>query len=277
MATRRKRWFRVYDKVLRKQWSNDELATVVRLLAYLNGRWAREGVDNAEAGRAEISALDVMVISGKRRLDVARKSLERVSELAEMSLQHRGDVSVIIWHKFPELQGMVSPAEDSGEKSKAPKKPPPRHATRDTRHATAEEAEEESAAGARAASPAEPSRDPEASERPVDPRALLNLLGRESGEPDEKAAWLEAEHPQMVVHCEESTKRGKPKTPRECVIPWYRRYLGGDRTHQGAAKRAAERAQALAWEELQKAGRDREERLTAQERGHERAAGGGSS
>jgi hypothetical protein len=117
LATARKHWFRVADSVLRKPWSNDQLATLVRLMAYLNGRWAREGISSEDAGHAVISITDAMAITGKHRTDIARKSLECLADIASMSVQHRGDVVVILWHNYAEFQGMTS--------LKMPPPPPP--------------------------------------------------------------------------------------------------------------------------------------------------------
>lgn len=135
MATARKRWFRVADAILRKSWTNDELAALVRLMAYLNGRWAREGIPSEDAGHHAISLTDAMTITGKRRPDAAIRMLERLATITSMSVEHRTDirqtsrecstdVCLISWPKYPVFQGMTSP-----------KMPPPRHATRDTRPA----------------------------------------------------------------------------------------------------------------------------------------------
>ena len=105
MATPRKRYFIVAEKVLNRQWSNDQLAGLVRLMAYLNARWASEGIDHDEAGYAEISKSDAMKITGKGRVDVAAKSLRSLADIAEMSVQRRGDVFVILWPNFPVFQG----------------------------------------------------------------------------------------------------------------------------------------------------------------------------
>lgn len=123
MATPRKRYFRVADKIGRKAWTNDELASLVRLMAYLNTRWAREGIEGTEAGYAEVSATDLMAITGKRRADIARKSAERWRDIAEISVEHRGDVSVILWPKFAEYQQFDPPTPARVE-------PPPRPASR---------------------------------------------------------------------------------------------------------------------------------------------------
>jgi hypothetical protein len=101
----RKRYFKVAEKVLNREWSNDELAGLIRLMAYLNARWSSERIDDDEAGYAEICRSDVMKITGKRRADVAAKSLEHLANIASMSVQHRGDVAVILWPKFSEFQG----------------------------------------------------------------------------------------------------------------------------------------------------------------------------
>jgi hypothetical protein len=104
VPTPRKRYFRVADKVLRKAWSNDELASLIRLMAYLNQRWARDNIAHDEAGHAEISIQDLMTITGRKRADYARLAASKWRAMAELTLQHRGDITVLLWPKFAEFQ-----------------------------------------------------------------------------------------------------------------------------------------------------------------------------
>ena len=50
MTTPRKHWFRVYSSIRHEEWSNDQLALVVRLMAEMKARWA-EGGGEDEASR----------------------------------------------------------------------------------------------------------------------------------------------------------------------------------------------------------------------------------
>lgn len=119
--TARKRFFRVADSVLREPWDNDVLACAVRLMAYLNTRWARDQLDNEAAGSATVSIVDLMAITGKRRADVARKLAERLADVVSISIEHRGEVSLISWAKFPSFQKFDS---RNGPET-APKSPAP--------------------------------------------------------------------------------------------------------------------------------------------------------
>ncbi len=134
MATERKRYFRVADAVGRETWTNDELACFVRLLAYMNSRRSRDRLDPGQACRATLRIEEVMAMSGKRRPDVARTLLERCAIVASISVEHRGNVSLIEWPKLAEFQGWPSevreqpgqergtmtPLPDSGLRSPSP-------------------------------------------------------------------------------------------------------------------------------------------------------------
>jgi hypothetical protein len=104
LATPRKHWFRVADAVLNKPWTNNELAALVRLMAYLNTRWARSGLDPDEACEADIPTVAVMQITGRGRADVARSSLERLAILAGISVEIKPEVCSIKWPKWAEFQ-----------------------------------------------------------------------------------------------------------------------------------------------------------------------------
>ena len=105
MTTPRITYFRVLQSVKGEAWSNDQLAAIVRLMAHLDARWAAGGIDERDAGDCCLSSVDVMAISGKRRLDVALTSLQRLANVIGTSSKRCGDVFVIRWPKFPITQG----------------------------------------------------------------------------------------------------------------------------------------------------------------------------
>jgi hypothetical protein len=134
MATPRKRWFRVADEIGRKPWDNDLVATYMRLSAFMNSRWARDGLSAAEAGRVALRKADVCTITDKHRSDVARKSLERLAEVEPMSVEHQGDITVINWPNFPIFQNYDPQIrEDHGHENALSAIRFPQHASRDTR------------------------------------------------------------------------------------------------------------------------------------------------
>jgi hypothetical protein len=108
LATPRKHWFRVADSVLNEAWSNNELAALIRLMAYLNTRWARSGLGHDEACSAEIPTAAVMQITGRGRADIARSSLERLAILTGISVQCSPKVCLIEWPKWADFQELRS-------------------------------------------------------------------------------------------------------------------------------------------------------------------------
>lgn len=108
MATPRKRYFRVADSILFENWDDNQLATMVRLCAYLNVRWAREGRHADEACEADLCIADLFKITRKNRVDVARKSLQRLADVTSMSAERCGDVTRVRWRKFVEYQEFAS-------------------------------------------------------------------------------------------------------------------------------------------------------------------------
>ena len=75
MATPRKHWFRVADSILNETWDAKTTHTIVRLMAFLNGRWAREGLDASEAAEAIIDGRTALWITGERREHLALKRI----------------------------------------------------------------------------------------------------------------------------------------------------------------------------------------------------------
>lgn len=107
------------DKLGHEPWSNDQLAAFTRLAAHLNTRWARDNIPHADAGKCQIIDSDLMRIMGKGRVDVARTLARRLADIAEMSVEHRGNVTLIDWPNFPifqeygsRLRDLKSPLQD---------------------------------------------------------------------------------------------------------------------------------------------------------------------
>ena len=127
MATPRKAWFRVADSVAVENWSNDELAALIRLQAMMNTRWARDGKEGAEAASITLRPVDLMAMCGKRRLDVARSCASALARLATITVEHRDDVTVISWPKFANFQRYASESRDDQPPRLPPPPPPPPH------------------------------------------------------------------------------------------------------------------------------------------------------
>ncbi len=86
MATRRKAWHRTPDLILHQDWSDSTVATLARLSAYLNTRWARSGLSSREAGEAVLSRKDLFAITNKERVSSAMRVLHTCGdELAVLS------------------------------------------------------------------------------------------------------------------------------------------------------------------------------------------------
>ena len=98
--TRRKHWFRVADSILEDDWDDKTLATAVRFMAYLNTRWARNGLTASEACEGELSVRQVSVITRTSRRDVGQKSLQRLADVTDMTLQSVGEVTRFSWPKW---------------------------------------------------------------------------------------------------------------------------------------------------------------------------------
>lgn len=121
----RTRYVKVAESILWEAWPNDVLAAFVRLMAYLNGRWASDQKTARDAGKAAISSIDLQAITGKHRADVALKSARRLADFASMSVERRGDVTLIDWPKFAAFQGYgrhEAASEDDTEDDPSPKK-----------------------------------------------------------------------------------------------------------------------------------------------------------
>lgn len=215
MATPRKHWFRVADSLTQEPLTNDELASLIRLMGELNQRWARDGLSPQEACAIVLRPGDLMSCTGSGSLARARRIVHALATRVSLIIDEQGKNTRITWPKWSEFQRLQSdPGENSGKKS-----PPPQDARRKTQDAPAvrEKRQRPSAAAAPSDAPWGP---------------LLNTLSKLDGEPDEKSAWLEHEWPQLEADAE-TDARGI----RSLTIRYYKQYLRGEREFRGWAKR----------------------------------------
>lgn len=129
MATPRKRWFRFADKLAREPLTNDELATWARLLGHLNTRWARDGLDAAQACECVASPADLMQWAGCRSLARALRSLRSLAEhdpnAPWCSIEERGAYFLVRVPNFSKIQALTSDDGETLGQSSAPKSPSP--------------------------------------------------------------------------------------------------------------------------------------------------------
>ncbi len=128
MGSARKRWFRVASSLYREPWPRDVKLTMVMLCAYLNDRWARDGLTAEEACTAVISAGDLHAITGRAQRVHAERALRAFSVHVTCTIRERNGLIEIHWPKFAEFQHLP-PESGTGA---VPKPPPTRHATRAT-------------------------------------------------------------------------------------------------------------------------------------------------
>ena len=104
MPKGRRGYYKQPSSIWREPWSNDDLAGLVRLQAYLHECWARDGLSDEEAGRATLSLAVLKVITGRSRRDIAEMSARRWADVVSMSVELRGEVIEINWPKWAEFQ-----------------------------------------------------------------------------------------------------------------------------------------------------------------------------
>ena len=119
MATPRKKWFKVADSIARDDLSNDELATMIRLLAMLNTQWARDGLDGEEATRIALRPVDLMACTGSESLARARRIAGALAVKVGCTVDAVGKQTVISWPKCLEFQDWDSrkPGKPGGKSS----------------------------------------------------------------------------------------------------------------------------------------------------------------
>jgi len=125
MATPRKAWFRVADSVAFEPWSNDVAATFMRLGAYLNTRWARDGRSAADAARVTLSPAVLCQLTGCAQVTRARRVLGELAAHVTLTVEAQGANTLIVWPKFSEFQRYESEPRAARETDGAPALPPP--------------------------------------------------------------------------------------------------------------------------------------------------------
>lgn len=109
--TARKHWFKVADSVLWDGWSDGELATMIRLAAYLNTRWARDGKRAQDAGRATLDLSSARLICKRTHRADCERALRALGARMTLSVEVVGECFEINWPKFVILQGFKDPSE----------------------------------------------------------------------------------------------------------------------------------------------------------------------
>lgn len=224
MGRARRSWFKVASSVYREPWDDSTLATFVRLSAYLNDRWARDGLSADEACRAILTRGDMHRITGRAQLRHSRSTMSALCVHVSCTMSARGEHTEIYWPKFAEFQGMR--VHECTSKV--------RHAVRSTQYAIH--------------SPSESALEPE---KPVveivpdppapvgetaiapeglaftDCRPLVNILAKHPGDDAAKLAWLDA-NIELIVNEVAAlglpTKQQNRAKLRAFIIRYYRQH-----------------------------------------------------
>lgn len=223
MATPRKHYFRVADSILREGWDDSTLATIVRLMATMNQRWARDGLSAEEASIIHLRAVDLLPLTNRTRAAAARVVLTACARAAQMTVTFDAAGCMISWPKFAIFQGYDSP--------KLPRDSPPPHPPpqKEQEHSHSKTRVSD---GACAPSPA-----PDAPER------WVSILGQEPGSAEEKLAFVTRELPLAVAEAEEHHPRDR-KAQRGKIRSVLIRHYRWQRTHPTpSAARQRERPQ----------------------------------
>jgi len=153
VATPRKHWFKVADSLTQEPFSNDELATLIRLMGELNQRWARDGLSADQACSILLRPGDLMSCTGTGSLARARRVANALAVHVSLTVDAQGTNTLIKWPKWSIFQGLDTreqgkPGENPGQKT-----PPPQDARRKTQDAPARQKKERSQATAASAAP----------------------------------------------------------------------------------------------------------------------------
>ena len=219
MASDRRSYVRVADSVLREPWGDRTLATLVRLMAFLNTRWARDRLTAEEAGDAFLRPQEMILVAGVTHVTRARKLLLALPEKSRIGtlevtpeIQGRVRGVRVRWSKFPEYQGYRDVGRprvggEAGAKQGVPLPPP-------------------------LPPPNPPPREREGSSSLAFDE-LVRILDREPGSVETKQAWLRSELPIIrlkaeVEHPDDPTRQGKAMRTR--VLTHYRQHLGTGRS-----------------------------------------------
>jgi hypothetical protein len=211
VATPRKHWFRVQDSILHETWPIEIKGVMVNLCAYLNTRWAREGLTAEDACVARLSPAACCLVTGSQRLVKARAMLHSLAVETKLTVTEDGADTLIRWDKFAEVQGLLTLKLPESLPRVAPSASAPADAP-----ATATKKKTNtscSTAGAVQLAPAD------------DPARWVNILGAEPGSDEEKLAFVTRELPlaqaEAEQHCPRDRKAQRGKI-RSVLIRHYR-------------------------------------------------------
>lgn len=126
------------------------------LSAYLNTRWARDGLSAEEAAHATLTPAHLWQITGRPQPHYGRRVLTRLADLVSIKVREDGDLTHISWPKWPEFQGIASRESPGSRPRAAPSVTPPPPPPQD-----AEEKTPRSRSGPAPRNDADPSRKPE--------------------------------------------------------------------------------------------------------------------
>lgn len=126
MASPRKHWFKCPDSVADEDWDNDQLATLIRLQARLNTRWARNGLTGEDAGRISLSAGDAMAVTRRSSFARASSLLRSCTACVSMTVRVERASVKIDWPKWPAFQGLTATDAPESSPSVSRESPSPR-------------------------------------------------------------------------------------------------------------------------------------------------------
>lgn len=133
MATKRKPYIRIARSILHEPWSRDVKLTHELLICHMGDRWATDQLTAVEACSAIISKADLYKITGKFRIDSARKVVRKLAESVSIDVRNDGDNTTIYWPKLAEYQGWDAreraedrddPGHTSGQSAPSPSPAP---------------------------------------------------------------------------------------------------------------------------------------------------------
>jgi len=230
LATPRKHWFRVADSIAREPWSNDVLATVVRLMAMLNTQWARNGLNGEEAVSISLSTAEMMQVTGSEDARTALRRLQKVASCLTCTLEvdaamrgAGGKRCRFTWPKWAIFQDLRSPETPREPPEKSPETPPPQDApARRTRKTHPQDAERTDAAVASPTAKREVKRETDPwlgteyrlTQAQIDRLRAIRIRGFERSEAD-VIAWFMVKAPIMVA-------KGYKSLPRTALNWWPR-------------------------------------------------------
>lgn len=128
MATPRKHWFRVADSLTVEPLSNDELATLIRLMGHLNQRWARDGLTATEACSTTLRRLDAMTLTTRTSYARALRVLHACATRVSLTVRECDAGVQIEWPKWKEFQGLSDPVMPEVREKVSRESPPPQDA-----------------------------------------------------------------------------------------------------------------------------------------------------